>query len=136
MSKTRQLVIAIAVGAAIAVSLLAVVGLSNAGFAGATVCTGSAAFGWLSPLFMVVVAVGLGYLLTRQTGSEDPFADGEHVSCPGCFELVRKDWRICPFCGAPMADSPRDGSTPGGSEGEGAGGAPTAGDRGRGAQSV
>jgi len=61
---------------------------------------------WIVPLGSVFVIVGVTWLLLSQAPSVDgrETAPYDSVTCPSCGRLVMVDWRLCPYCGAMMAE--------------------------------
>jgi hypothetical protein len=100
------LVLAGLVGALATGAVLAVILLVNAddGFSRTTVAEG---MGWLVPILAGVVTgvVAWALLATRRREDSKPTDLGPHCTCSLCGGSVRGDWRLCPHCGARLADT-------------------------------
>jgi hypothetical protein len=61
-------------------------------------------FGWAVPLTALFVIVAVTWLLlARESGDDDKGAD-IYVTCDSCGHSILKDWRLCPYCGARLAE--------------------------------
>jgi hypothetical protein len=96
-----------------ALGALGVIGLALAAFAllgpvgvlaGATPAL---PISWIVPLGSLFVIVGVTWLLLSQASALDgrDTAPYDSVTCPSCGRLVMVDWRLCPYCGAMMAEA-------------------------------
>lgn len=106
MSRKPVIRVSVAVlgGIAVAVSLLGLLMIANAGrgFAG---CAATTAFGWTIPLIAGgLVGVASWLLLTGHEG--DDIGDDLHSSaCAVCGQPIIEEWRLCPYCGT-ITDRP------------------------------
>ena len=99
----RLLVLVAGALAAVGV-LVAVLVIVNAGwvFDG---CTGTGALGWVLPLLTgSVVGLVAWALLFKAPNYRDEDDPPRSVPCPVCSKAVMQDWRMCPYCGSPIAE--------------------------------
>lgn len=58
------------------------------------------------------VALLSWFLLAGATHNDDLEARRTRVRCPACGTEVRRDWRLCPYCGAASRTASRDDASP------------------------
>ena len=102
-----RVTVALVVCGAIVVALLLI--NADAGFVGATVTYYP--IGWLAPLLAGVVLGAATWILLDQPRSrrnDDTRQDAG--ACPECSREILGQWRMCPYCGALLAEEGRSGS--------------------------
>lgn len=102
-SPVIRLLAAAAAGIVTALALLALLQLINGG-AGFARTTAATAFGWAIPIVACGVGVALGWALLRPAGRSHDATPTVQCRCPQCNGPVQGTWRLCPHCGAIIAD--------------------------------
>ena len=61
-------------------------------------------FGWTLPITTAFIVVGAAWLLLSQAGARghDDEIDTSETTCASCGRTVLCDWRLCPYCTAPL----------------------------------
>jgi len=94
-----------AAGVLAALALLALLDALNSGqgFGNTPAAT---TFGWMIPLVAgVVMAVVAVALLASGSSRDSEKGHNEACACSECGGTVRGEWRLCPHCGARLAES-------------------------------
>ena len=61
-------------------------------------------FGWAVPLVALFVIVAVTWLLLARDSRETSDDDALYVICGSCGHSILQEWRLCPYCGAQLAD--------------------------------
>lgn len=99
-----RLIAAAAAGVLTALALLALLQLVNGG-AGFAHTAAATAFGWAIPILACAVGALLGWALLRPISHVRDADVADACRCPQCRGDVLSTWRICPHCGALIADA-------------------------------
>jgi hypothetical protein len=100
------MLVAAVVGGLSAVGLVAFLNFVN-GQEGYVACTIASGPGWLVPL---LTGVGIAGIVWSRLRTQGDVRGGRRVSltqchCGTCGGRVLEDWRLCPHCGASLADT-------------------------------
>lgn len=108
MPKSRNVrIVASALALIVTVALLVVVVAAVNGRDGLHHSTAALAFGWTVPFIAgALIAVSSWALLVRAPDPPTSSATSNSVRCPRCDAPVLDDWRLCPNCGARLAQVP------------------------------
>lgn len=85
-------------------ALLALLLAVNAG-AGFEGTTGTTPLGWTVPLIAGALVGAVAWLLLAED-VQDPDMDHRAATCSACGEGILEDWRMCPYCGDMVSNSP------------------------------